>query len=75
MDRGALSVEEFLSVNRDLMIACPYQPGNLKISKKACLQRQKAAQKRKAEPAQVEDLFQFFVSQGLRRCQKCTVLG
>lgn len=68
------SAEEFLSAHREMMINCPHQPGNLKISKQACLKRQQAAHKRKADLYQAEDLFHFFISQGLIRCQKCKVL-
>lgn len=74
MARVAVSTEDFLSANREAMISCPHQPGNLKISRKACLKRQKAAQQRKAGLYQAEDLFHYFISQGLIRCQRCTIL-
>ena len=67
-------VDQFYYSNQDKMISCPFQPGNLKISKKACLKRYKAAQRRKMEIFRVEDLFNFFISQGLSRCQKCPIM-
>ena len=67
-------IEEYYSLNRDKMIDCPFQPGNLKISKKACLKRHKAAHRKKLETLKVENLFNFFVSQGLARCQVCPII-
>jgi hypothetical protein len=67
-------VDQYYFSNRDKMISCPYQPGNLKISMKACLKRHKAAQRRKMEVFRVEDIFNYFVSQGLVRCQNCPII-
>lgn len=69
-----LLIEEYYSLNQDKIIDCPFQPGNLKISKKACLKRYKAAHRKKIEPLKVENLFNFFVSQGLSRCQECPII-
>jgi hypothetical protein len=69
-----LLIKEYYSLNRDKMIDCPFQPGNLKISKMACLKRHKAARRKKLEIIKVEDLFNYFVSQGLSRCQECPII-
>lgn len=67
-------VKEYYSLNQDKIIDCPFQPGNLKISKKACLKRHKAALRKKLEVFRVEDLFNYFVTQGLSRCQECPII-
>ena len=74
MSQADLLIKEYYSLNQDKMIDCPFQPGNLKISKKACLKRHKAAHRRKLENFRVEDLFGFFISQGLSRCQECPIV-
>jgi hypothetical protein len=71
MAQTDLLIKEYYSLNQDKMIDCPFQPGNLRISKKACLKRHKAAHRKKLETFKVEDLFNYFVSQGLLRCQQC----
>jgi hypothetical protein len=58
----------------DKLIQCPFQPGNLKISEKACLKRKEAAEKRLFEPRASDDLFNYCVSQGLIRCEKCLII-
>ena len=67
-------IKEYYSTNRDKMIDCPLQPGNLKITKRACLKRIKSAQKKKFENPRPEDLFNYFVYQGLLRCQQCPII-
>ncbi|MBI4764135.1 MAG: hypothetical protein HY787_05975 [Deltaproteobacteria bacterium] len=74
MAQADLLIKEYYSLNQDKMIDCPFQPGNLKISQKACLKRRKAAHRRKVENFRVEDLFNFFISQGLSRCQECPIV-
>jgi len=74
MSQADLLIKEYYSLNQDKMIDCPFQPGNLKISKKACLKRHKAAHWKKLEPHKAENLFTFFVSQGLSRCQECPIV-
>jgi hypothetical protein len=74
MAQTDLLIKEYYSLNRDKMIDCPFQPGNLKISKQACFKRHKAAHRKKLETFKVEDLFTFFVSQGLSRCQDCPII-
>ncbi len=74
MAQTNLLIKEYYSLNQDKMIDCPFQPGNLKISKTACLKRHKAAHRKKPETFKVEDLFSYFVSQGLSRCQECPII-
>jgi hypothetical protein len=74
MAQTNLLIKEYYSLNQDKIIDCPFQPGNLKISKMACLKRHKAARRKKLETFRVEDLFNYFVSQGLSRCQECPII-
>jgi len=69
-----LLIKEYYFLNQDKIIDCPFQPGNLKISKKACLKRHKAAHRKKLETFKLENLFNYFVSQGLSRCQQCPII-
>ncbi len=39
MAGAQIGAEEWLAQNRRAMIRCPYQPGNLFISQKACVKR------------------------------------
>lgn len=66
--------EYWLSANRQETIDCPYQPGNLRISKNACLKRYKASEKAKLEMINHVDLFTYTVGQGLLRCKTCPIV-
>lgn len=55
------------------LIDCPLQPGNLKISEKACLKRYQIAMDRKIEKNSGEDTFNYFLNQGLLKCQRCPI--
>jgi hypothetical protein len=69
-----LLIREYYAEKRNRVITCPYQPGNLKISEKACLKRHQAAVKKRLQPFKSEDLFNFFVSQSLIRCESCPMI-
>lgn len=66
-------IKEYYSRNMDKIIDCPFQPGNLKISKKACTKRRHAASRITEEFYKTENLFAYVVSQGLLRCKKCSI--
>jgi hypothetical protein len=66
--------EYWLSSNREETIDCPYQPGNLKISKHACLKRHKASEKAKLELISNANLFTYWLGQGLLRCKTCPIV-
>jgi hypothetical protein len=78
MERGVISrdilIREYYAEKKNRLITCPYQPGNLKISEKACLKRHHAAIKKRSQPFKSEDLFNFFVSQSLVRCETCPII-
>ena len=64
-------IDEYYSRNRDKLIDCPFQPGNLKITEKACTKRRFAAGRNTEGFNRREDIFGYFVSQGLLRCKQC----
>jgi hypothetical protein len=66
-------VKRWLSASLQEMIDCPYQPGNLKLLKKGCLQHLEAAMKWDFENLFRNDLFYYTVKQGLLVCQSCPV--
>ncbi len=55
------------------IIDCPYQPGNLKITKRACLKRREASTE--GHPLQTihNEFFLYTVRQGLLTCKSCPV--
>ena len=66
--------EYWLSSNIGELIDCPHQPGNLKISKNACLKRFKASEKTTPESLNQANLFLYTVGQGLLRCKTCSIV-
>jgi len=64
--------ENWLTKNQREMITCPYQPGQLKISKNACLKRHRVAQK---DPGNFirEDFFNYTLKKGLSLCRDCQI--
>jgi hypothetical protein len=65
--------QEFPAFSFPRLIDCPLQPGNLKISEKACLKRYQFALNRKMENNNGEDIFNYFLNQGLLKCQRCPI--
>jgi hypothetical protein len=66
--------KEYYAQQKNKIIACPFQPGNLKISEKACLKRHNAALRKRIQTFKSEDLFNYFVSQSLMRCETCPII-
>ena len=66
--------KDFAPLSFPRMIDCPNQPGNLKITEKACLKRFRFAQNRKMENSNGEDIFNYFLNQGLLKCQRCPIV-
>jgi hypothetical protein len=56
------------------LIDCPLQPGNLKISETACLKRYRVAQIRNIGNGNGENMFSYFLNQGLLKCQRCPIV-
>jgi hypothetical protein len=55
------------------LIDCPHQPGNLKISERACLKRYQVAQNRNIGNGYGINSFHYFLNQGLLKCQRCPI--
>jgi hypothetical protein len=55
------------------LIDCPLQPGNLKISERACLRRYQVALSRNNRNYAGENTFSYFFNQGLLKCQQCPI--
>jgi hypothetical protein len=71
----AISTSDYwLSSNMKEIIDCPYQPGNLKISKNACLKRHEASSKTTPETINQANLFLYTVGSGLLRCKTCSIV-
>ena len=67
-------LKKWLSANPQEMIQCPYQPGNLKILKKGCLQRLEASFKWDFQNLFQNEHFIYSVKQGLLVCKSCPVV-
>lgn len=66
--------KEFSAFSSPRLIDCPLQPGNLKISERACLKRYQVALNRNIENGNGEDIFNYFLNQGLLKCQQCPIV-
>ncbi|MBI4768366.1 MAG: hypothetical protein HY787_27845 [Deltaproteobacteria bacterium] len=66
--------KEFSPLSFPRLIDCPLQTGNLKISEKACLKRYHFAQNRNIDNCSGEDIFNYFLNQGLLKCQRCPIV-
>lgn len=66
--------KEFPIFSLPRLIDCPLQPGNLKISKRACLKRYQMALNRNIGNCSGENSFSFFLNQGLLKCQQCPIV-
>jgi hypothetical protein len=74
MGHAINSADYWLSSNTGEIIDCPHQPGNLKITKKACLKRYKASEKASSDTISQANLFHYTVGQGLLRCKACPII-
>jgi hypothetical protein len=64
-------LEQWLSKNRKHMIQCPYQPGQLRISKSACQKRHLAAHQMQNVGG---DFLHYNFRQGLLACRDCPIV-
>jgi hypothetical protein len=55
------------------MIKCPYQPGQLVLSKHSCAKRHLAAMEESFEDLMDLDVFRYRVKKGLFLCRQCTI--
>ncbi len=73
MGRGQLTVKEWLAKNQQQMISCPYQPGNLMISKNACSKRYWMGRKEDYQDLMRGDFFHYTYKRGLSVCRECPI--
>jgi len=72
--QAANSLEHWSSLNLIELINCPYQPGNLKISKSCCLKRYEVSQKIDSEVFNQANLFYYTIWQGFLKCRTCSII-
>jgi hypothetical protein len=73
MGERQLAVKEWLAKNQQEMICCPYQPGNLMISKNACSKRYWMGRKEEYQDLMKGDFFQYAYKRGLSLCRTCPI--
>jgi len=71
-NREIREIKGWMVKNRDAMIGCPKQPGNLLISKNACIKRYKASINPDLK-IYAEDFFRYAFQQGLSVCRDCRI--
>ncbi len=74
MTYGKCVGNDWLAEHQEEMIYCPNQPGHLIISKKACVQRYRAARRKVLiYNLAIDDFFEFTIKKGFARCRECPV--
>lgn len=64
-------VKKWLEKNRQEMICCPYQPGQLMISKQSCSKRYEIGQREDFDDLMRGDVFNYAYKKGLSLCRNC----
>jgi hypothetical protein len=67
-------INEWISRNRQNLIRCPNQPGNLLITKWSCRRRRLKAQKEDLANVMSGDVMDYVYRQGLSICLTCDAL-
>ncbi len=73
MAASQMGSAKWLTRHRAEMVSCPYQPGNLVISKDACSKRYRLGRKEKFEDLLKGDLFNYTYKRGLSLCRSCPI--
>jgi len=73
MGERQLAVKEWLATNQQEMIRCPYQPGNLMISKNACSKRYFMGRQEDYQDLLKGDVFNYAYKRGLSLCRECPI--
>lgn len=73
MGKSQMEVKEWLAKNQQDMICCPYQPGNLMISQKACSKRYSMGQKEDYQDLMKGGVFNYAYKRGLSLCRECPI--
>jgi hypothetical protein len=67
-------INEWISLNRQNLIRCPNQPGNLLITKWSCRRRRLKAQKEDLANVMNGDVMDYVYRQGLSICLTCNAM-
>jgi hypothetical protein len=70
MNRRTSTIQEWLQVNKENLTTCPYQMGDLKITRSSCLRQHRKALEWNYG-ASADNLFLYICEQHLRICQEC----
>ena len=73
MGESPLAVKEWMVKNQEDMVSCPYQPGNLVISKVACAKRYWMARNEDYQDLMKGDVFNYTYKRGLTLCRECSI--
>ncbi len=65
--------KQWLVKNQRKMVSCPYQPGQLMISKNACSKRYILARRENPADLLKGDLFHYTYKRGLSLCRDCRI--
>jgi hypothetical protein len=63
--------EEWFARHRQEIIRCPYQPGNLMITRSGCKKRRDRARRESYDDITKGDFFQYIYKSGLMVCRDC----
>lgn len=64
---------EWLVRNQRKLVSCPYQPGQLTISRNACAKRYILGRKENPADLLKGDLFHYTFKRGLSLCRECPI--
>lgn len=67
-------ISEWISRNRQNLIQCPHQPGNLLITKQSCQRRRMKARQEDLTNVMKGDVMDFVYRQGLSICLTCDAM-
>jgi hypothetical protein len=67
------TVDRWLARNREDMIVCPNQPGQLTISKTSCSKRYIMSRRENLKELLKGDFFQYLYMRGLSVCRDCPI--
>ena len=73
MGESQRAVKEWLAKNHEDMVSCPYQPGNLMISKSACARRYWMGRNEDYQDLMKGDVFNYSYKRGLSLCRECSI--
>jgi hypothetical protein len=68
-----VTTDKWLAKNREDMIVCPNQPGQLTISKSSCSKRYLMSRRENLKELLKGDFFQYIYMRGLSVCRECLI--